>query len=258
MDSMVGNPVATTLPNGFVVNFERFPEQGAALTKAITHALDVDTLNEQLFSGTLVPSNYLFEHVVGLETPPEGFPVYSYDPEKAAAILAEAGWDSSKELEWMIWSPPSAAQDAMQAMLTAVGIKNKYKTIDVATVIEQLYQKGEYDIVFANFGGAQSMNANWQYIKSGWTYDTGGYNYSRYANAEVDEIWAQGNEATDAAERKALFDQVSLLLGDAPPQATVWRPATVYVWNKRVHGAFPYQYQKPVRPALERVWIAAE
>jgi peptide/nickel transport system substrate-binding protein len=258
LPNMVGNPVPTTLPYGFVVNFERFPEQGAALTKAMTYAIDVATLNEQLYSNTLVPSNYLFAHVVGFEQPPEGFPTYTYDPDKAMAVLAEANWDSSKELEWIMWGTPTSAQDALQAMLNAVGIKNKYKIIDVATVIEQLYEKGEYDIAFANFGGDQSMAANWQYIKCGWNYDTGGYNYARYCNEEVDTIWAKGNEATDAAERKSLFDQVTMKFADAPPQATIWRPATTYVWNTRVKGAFPYQYHRPVRPVLERVWISED
>lgn len=40
-----------------------------------------------------------------------------------------------------------------------------------------------------------------------------------------------------------------------PPQATLWRGSVNYVWNKRVQGAYPYQYRKPVRPALEKVWI---
>ena len=37
--------------------------------------------------------------------------------------------------------------------------------------------------------------------------------------------------------------------------APVWRTAVTYVWNKRVKGAYPYQYRRPVRPALEKVYI---
>ena len=44
-------------------------------------------------------------------------------------------------------------------------------------------------------------------------------------------------------------------MGDTPPQATLWRQAVAYIWNKRVQGAYPYQYQQPVRPAFERVWL---
>jgi hypothetical protein len=36
----------------------------------------------------------------------------------------------------------------------------------------------------------------------------------------------------------------------------MWRQSIIYVWNKRVRGAYPYQYRLPVRPAFEKVWIA--
>jgi peptide/nickel transport system substrate-binding protein len=258
LNYIVGNPVPSTLPIGFATNYERFPEEAPTLNKAMMHAIDVPTLNEQLFSGTLRPSNYLFEHVVGLESPPEGFPTYEYDPEKAQALLADTGWDSSRTIEWIMWSPPTAATDAMQAMLNAVGIKAEYKTIDVATVIDELYRGGNYDIVHANFQGSQDMEFNWVNMKCGFGYDEGGFNYVRYCNEEADALWQRALDTTDAAERKALFDQVTLLLAETPPQATLWRSSVTYVWNSRVRGAYPYQYQLPVRPAWEKVWLAPE
>ena len=105
------------------------------------------------------------------------------------------------------------------------------------------------------FQGSQDMEFNWVNIKCGASYDNGGFNYARYCNEEVDKNWQAALDATDAAERKALFDQVSLLMGDDPPQATLWRSAVTYVWNKRVQGAYPYQYQQPIRTPFERVWI---
>jgi peptide/nickel transport system substrate-binding protein len=256
LDFITGNAVPRTHPEGFTVNFERFPEFGGVLDKATMMALDIPTLNEQLFSGTLRPSNYLFEHVVGLETPPDGFPTYSYDPDGAQKLLADAGWDSNTELEWLVWAPPAAREDAMQAMLAAAGIKTKYRQIDAATVIDELYQQGNYDIVWANFGPAQSMLDNWKYIKSGWTYDTGGFNFARYANADVDTLWQQALDEPDATKQKALWDQVTLKLAENPPQGTVFRQSILYVWNNRVRGAYPYQYRLPVRPAFEKIWIA--
>jgi peptide/nickel transport system substrate-binding protein len=255
MSGFTGNPVISNLPIGFATNCERFPDEAATLNKAMMHAIDVPTLNEQLFSNTLTPSNYIFEHVVGLETPPDGFPTYDYDPEKAQALLKEINWDSSKTLEWIIWSPSTPTTDAMLAMLEQGGIKAKYKTIDVAAVVDELYKNGSFDIVHANFQGSQDMEFNWVNIKCGASYDNGGFNYARYCNEEVDKNWQAALDATDPAERKALFDQVSLLMGEDPPQATLWRSAVTYVWNNRVQGAYPYQYQQPVRTAFERVWL---
>jgi peptide/nickel transport system substrate-binding protein len=222
------------------------------------HALDIPTINEQLYSGTLRPSNYLFEHVVGLETPPAGFPTYEYDPGKSAAILTEIGWDANKELEWLVSGTPTTIQDAILAMLGQAGIKVKYKQIDPATVIDELYTNGNYDLFFGNFGPGQDMEYNWRYIKTGWTYETGGFNYARYANAEVDALWQQALDEPDATAQKALWDQVSLKLGENPPQATMYRQSITYVWNKKVRGAYPYQYRLPVRPVFEKVWLATE
>lgn len=256
LDFITGNAVPRTHPEGFTVNFERFPDMAGVLNQAAMMALDIPTLNEQLYSNTLRPSKYLFEHVVGLETPPADFPTYTYDPEGAQALLAEAGWDSNQELEWLVYSPPAAAEDAMQAMLAAAGIKTKYRQIDAATVIDELYTQGNYDIVFANFGPAQSQLDNWKYIKSGWGYDTGGFNFARYANAEVDTLWQQALDELDAAKQVELWNQVSLKLAENPPQGTVYRRSITYVWNNRVRGAYPYQYRLPVRPAFEKIWIA--
>ena len=66
-------------------------------------------MNKQLYSNTLRPTNYLFEHVVGLEQPPAGFPTYTYDPEKAKTILKQINWDTNKELAWIMWSKPTPA-----------------------------------------------------------------------------------------------------------------------------------------------------
>ncbi|HET8524055.1 MAG TPA: ABC transporter substrate-binding protein [Thermomicrobiales bacterium] len=256
IDYLAGNPVPRDHPDGFVINAERFPEQAAELNKAIQYAIDVETLSKQLYSGTLRPSNDLFQHIVGFEQSPEGFETRTYDPEKAQAILKQINWDSSKELEWLMWAQPTAVQDAQQAMLAAVGIQAKYKIIDAATVIESLYQKSDYDITFGNFGPSQFFEDDWKYIKCGWTYDTGGFNYARYCNEEIDKLWQQGLDETDEAKKKEIFQQVDLKLNATPPQATMFRQSITYVWNKRVQGAYPYQYRLPVRPALEKVWIA--
>ena len=258
LETLVGNPVPREHPDGFTVNAERFPEQAAALNRAIQHAIDVETLSTQLFSSTLRPSNNLFEHIVGYEEAPEGFETRTYDPERAMAILDEIGWDTNTEIEWMMWAPPTATQDALQAMLSAVGIKATYRIIDVATVIDELYIESNYDLAFGNFGPSQFFEEVWKYIKCGWVYDDGGFNYSRYCNEDVDALWQQGLETTDAEEQKAIFDQVNLMLNEEPPQATIYRQSVTYVWDARVQGAYPYQYRLPVRPALERVWIAPE
>jgi len=251
---VVGNPVPAPLPYGFAVNYQTV-DKAAELTRAIGYAIDVATYNKQLASNTLVPSNYIFGHIVGLETPPDGFRKPEYDPEKAKAILKDLNWDSSKTLRSVIWTPPTPGTDALHAMLNAVGIKTQYKQIDVATIYDQLYRGNDWEIVWTNLSGDQDLAQVWKYIKCGWNYDQGGFNAEKYCNQELDALWQRGLDETDQTKRKQIFDQISLKLQDTSPQATVWRTAVTYVWNKRVKGAYPYQYRRPVRPALEKVYI---
>lgn len=250
-----GNSVPTTHPRGFAVNYERFPDQAAELNKAIMHAIDIPTISEQLFSGTMESRNNLFSHVTGYETPPEGFVTYEYNTAKAQAILQEIGWDSNRELEWLIIGTPGTFEDAMQAMLTAVGIKSKYRPIDPATVIDELYRQSNFDIVVSNFGPNEFFEYNWRYFKCGVTYEEDGRNYANYCNEAVDALFEQGLAEPDPAKQKALFDEAILELNRVPPQATLYQTSVNYVWNTRVQGAYPYQYRIPVRPPFERVWI---
>jgi peptide/nickel transport system substrate-binding protein len=255
LDFLVQSSVAAPHPNGIVFNWERWPDHAGALGRAVWNAIDLDTLNTQLYSGTLSPSANLFGHVTGLETPPDGAASLNYDPDAARAILAEAGWDSNTELAWTMWSPPTAAQDAIQAMLADVGIKTVYNQIDVATVVDQLYREGNFDLVLANFGPYQSMLDNWKYLKCGWFYDEGGYNYSRYCNEDVDALWQAAIDEPDFEKQVPMWNEIQVLFAENPAQATLYRSSVNYMWSSKVQGAYPYQYRLPVRGQFERIWI---
>jgi peptide/nickel transport system substrate-binding protein len=255
LDYLIPSLVSAPHPNGIVFNWERWPDHAGALGRAVWHAIDMETLNAQLYSGTLTPTASLFSHVTGLEAPPDGAASLNYDPDAARAILSDAGWDSNTELEWMMWSPPTAAQDAIQAMLSDVGIKTVFNQIDVATVVDQLYREGNYDLVLANFGPYQSMLDNWKYLKCGWSYDEGGFNYSRYCNEAVDALWQSALDEPDFARQVPIWEDVQREFAQNPAQATLYRSSVCYVWNERVKGAYPYQYRLPVRGPFERVWV---
>lgn len=254
---IVTNAVPRNHPDGFVVNRARFPQSGE-IHKAIMHAIDVATINEQLYSGTLRPSNYLFEHVVGLEEPPEGFKTYAYDPAAAQTILEGINWDPSQTLEWVITGEPAPLFNAMQAMLAAVGINTTFRIIDQAAANDILLVDMDFDIIYRNFGADQLGGNNHMYMECGFTWEEGGYNQSGYCNEEVDALWEQTREESDLESIRELFDQITLLLQEDPPIAMLWRQSIGYGWNERVRGAYPYQYRLPVRTPWERVWLEPE
>ncbi|MCO5216572.1 MAG: ABC transporter substrate-binding protein [Thermomicrobiales bacterium] len=255
LDYLVGNIVTTPHPNGFVTNFERLPDHAAAINKAIQHAIDVDTINTQLFSNTLTPGQNFLGHMPGMEENPEGWVEREYNPDKAREVLQEAGWDANRTLEWLIIGTTSPLTDAIMAMLAAVGLKAEYRVVDTNAATDELYRETNFDIVMTNFGPYDFMEPNWKYFKTDWTFNNGGFNTAHYANADVDALIQSGLDAGSAEEANEFYKQALLLMNDNPPHATLYRGAWAYVWNTRVQGAWPYQYRQPVRPPFERVWI---
>jgi peptide/nickel transport system substrate-binding protein len=98
--------------------------------QAIAYAIDMDTIAETIFEGAAVPAVGLLPD--GPNKPTDLNP-YKYDPDKARALLAEAGWDSNRELDVVYYYSDQATADlmaAMQAYLADVGIKMNYRILE--------------------------------------------------------------------------------------------------------------------------------
>ena len=78
---------------------------------------------------------------------PEGLEPYAYDPAKAKALLAEAGWDKingDKPITWLTYyNTPQAANvmAAIQAMLAQVGINVVPRAVDTPTYNGIVYKR---------------------------------------------------------------------------------------------------------------------
>lgn len=98
--------------------------------QAIAYAIDMETIAETLFEGAAIPA-------VGLTSDPNNYPddmnSYSYDPDRARELLAEAGWDGSRTLDMVYYYPDQLTADFMavvQAQLADVGISMNYRLLE--------------------------------------------------------------------------------------------------------------------------------
>lgn len=106
------------------------PLSDPRVRQAIAYAIDMDTIAETLFEGAAIPA-------IGLQpngpNKPDDLNPYSYDPDKARELLAEAGWDSSQELDVTYYYPDQITADLMaviQAYLADVGINISYRLLE--------------------------------------------------------------------------------------------------------------------------------
>ena len=123
--------MSTTAIGGVVAQpINENPLSDPRVRQAIAYAIDMDAIAETIFEGAAVPAVGLLPD--GPNKPTDLNP-YKYDPDKARALLAEAGWDSNRELDVVYYYADQATADlmaALQAYLGDVGIKMNYRLLE--------------------------------------------------------------------------------------------------------------------------------
>lgn len=129
---------------------------------------------------------------------------YTYDPEKAKALLAEAGYPNgfSFTLSCISREPDNTIMAVVQQQLKAVGIDVKLESMErLAWLDLWLKQKtGDMGMAKGNFPAASpytQINNNYGI--------TGTNNYSQYAGEEYNELVAQIKAEYDQKKAKELF-----------------------------------------------------
>ena len=107
------------------------PFDNPKVREAIMYAIDRQTLIDKLYYGTGMPAKGIL--APGLAGYNDALPGFKYDPEKAKALLKEAGFPNGFEmtLNQTTDSPTTLKMnEALQAMLAQVGIKAEIKQMD--------------------------------------------------------------------------------------------------------------------------------
>ena len=170
--------------------------------QAFAHAIDKQNLVRL--------SNGLAQAVDGLYVPvmvqydPDFKSKYQYDPEKARALLAEAGYpDGIKGIKASGYEVPMTS---IQADLAAVGIEIEW-TVSTAETFDQ-YRAGELPFGMHSWGA--SFPDGFDYV-SGWVtcasaQAEGTYNFGKYCNEKIDEMMAEAEKlAIDDPKRLDLY-----------------------------------------------------
>ena len=227
VDNDASLEVKTATPssmNFLFVNHERPAMQDILVRQAISIAIDRQALAESLAEGNAVAASTMF--------PPgflscQGVVGYTYDPETARSLLAEAGYEDSngdgivdkdgKALELVLQTyperpllPPMLV--AIQSMLKEIGVGSDVQIVDYT-----LASQGGYDLFGYQNSTITTGDPHWALSRQ---FLTGGdENRGNFSNPKVDELIDKLSQAADAGQRqqaaceafKAGHDEVALI-----------------------------------------------
>ena len=162
-----------------------------------------------------------------------------YDPDKAKALLADAGWDGSQTLRFYVNSGDSTfvnAATVMVAQWAAVGIKAEVQTVDFATLMSVAGTR-DYDILAVQYTYAPVD----PYPDVAWLLGGEG-SWTGYGDAQVDEALRATQLTRDMEETKQLYSTVDKKVQEDVPMISAYIISAQGAVNKRLTGAVPSVY----------------
>lgn len=231
--------------NHFPLNNKNPKLSDKRVRQAMMWAIDRQTVIDEIFSGTAVIATANLSPAMGIYYNPD-VTQYSYDPEKAAALLDEAGWTlgsdgvREKDGEKLSFTCTTITGDQtrrpeaelVQQYLKEVGIDMQLEEAPVATILEKM-RNAEMDASLYNWTyGGTSVDPD----DGGTLRSDGASNFSHYSNPRVDELLDQGLRSADPEERAVAYREIQAIVAEDVPFIFMMYWNWYSVFNKRIKG----------------------
>lgn len=202
----------------------------ARLRQAVQYALNRDAMAAVMGFGDAEPQ-YFWGWYPGVPGYDEGLPHYSYDPEKAKALLADAGHADGIDLEVKVINRPSDVQplEVMQGMLSEVGINLKINLMDRTPWVDS-GRTGNFEAL------SHGNTANIEPLLREQTKTGSSSNWAGYSNPEVDKLWEEAAAASTVEERVEIYKRMQTLMMEDAYHVVGYRIPTFLAYSAKLHG----------------------
>jgi peptide/nickel transport system substrate-binding protein len=257
----IGQPIPSV---GFVyLNTRRPPLNNVKVRQALAFAINRVQITQQAMAGLARPARGPFgDGFRWAWSPAADFNrLYPYNPERAAALLDEAGFPRGAGGERPIRlrvvydaarAPLVAAAAIIQDNLRAVGIAAELVPVDAAVRIDRVYMRADFDLALETYTSSGDPAIGYHRIYATAPPRVPFVNASGYSNPAVDELLTRATEATSRAARARAYAEVSAILAADLPALMLFDEVGVDAARATLRGVWT---GADARDRWDAVWI---
>lgn len=232
VDVVYGSPVTN---QSVFIQTKNVPD--VKVRQAMLYAIDRQQILEELLNG----HGEIVDGFLSSASPfyDDSLTPVSYDPEKAKALLEEAGWDGSQTIRFYVNSGDSTfvnAASIIAAEWAAVGIKAEIQTVDFATLMSVAGTE-DYDVLAVQYTYAPVD----PYPDVAWLLGGEG-SWTGYSDDTLNDALTQSQLTSDPEETKELFSVVDKKVQEDVPMFSAYVISAQGAVSKRITGATPSVY----------------
>ena len=222
------------LVHAMYLNSAYEPLSKTEVRQALCYAVDRDAINNFIFGGK---SHIIGSHMIPAMSKyyePEAETVYSYDPEKAKELLADAGYADGFDLEITVPSSYSQHVDSAQIIadeLSQVGINVTLNQDEWSTWLQDVYKGGNFQATVIGFDGTLAPS---DWLKKYVTDDA--KNFMHYSNTEYDDVFNTAYTTVDDDVKVENYKKAQMILAEDAAAVYIEDPANLVAVSKKFGG----------------------
>jgi ABC-type transport system substrate-binding protein len=124
---------------------------------------------------------------------------------------------------------------AIQQYIEAIGLKVELNPLDSTAYIDRLHNKQDsFEIAMGN-GGDEGISP----ARTAAYFDcTRPELRAGYANCDVDKLFKDAVQTSDAAKQDSDYHEVAKILNDELPNMSLWSPSAIHIVSDKLGGGF--------------------
>ncbi len=251
---------------GYNLEDKRFADR--RVRQALTHAINKKEIIDGVLMGLGQESYGPYKPGTWYYNPE--VPHFPYDPVKARALLAEAGWrpdgqgilvKDGRPFEFTILTNQGntirmRTAEIIQRRLREIGIVVKIRTVEWAAFVKEFIEKGQFEAVI--LGWNTGLDPDQYDIWSSTKTKPGELNFTHYQSPEVDALLDEGRHTFDREKRRRAYFKLQEVIARDQPYTFLFIPDALPAIHKRFRGIKPapagidYNFEKWYVPKAEQ------